>query len=429
VGQPNMINFLDKIFLRSNNLDYISQNIRDLTNGTPANKVFEAINSFSLESEIRYVGGCVRKIINKEKIDDIDLASNLDPEEICEALKKNNINYYETGIEHGTITALIDRYKFEITSLRKDVSTDGRHAKVKFSKNWKEDASRRDFTINSIYSDREGNLFDPYNGKKDLENGFVNFIGEADKRIKEDYLRILRYLRFFLNYSNQPHNLEIIRKLKMNIGGVSKLSKERLLDELRKIAKLDTIEKLSKDKMSLDLISMIFPELKNIKIFSKLDSSKKDKLKKMDFIFLLSLMIVDDTDNTDYFIYKFNISKKDQKRIKTIYNFYKEKINSKTFTKKNINKVFYFNGKQAALDILNFKIIKSKKVDKAMLELINHYEKKKVPLMPIGADELMTKYKIPEGKQLGIKLKMIEEEWVKNNFQISIQQVDRIIKN
>ena len=424
-----MINFLDKIFLRSNNLDYISQNIRDLTNDTPANKVFEAINSFSLESEIRYVGGCVRKIINKEKIDDIDLASNLDPEEICEALKKNNINYYETGIEHGTITALIDRYKFEITSLRKDVSTDGRHAKVKFSKNWKEDASRRDFTINSIYSDREGNLFDPYNGKKDLENGFVNFIGEADKRIKEDYLRILRYLRFFLNYSNQPHNLEIIRKLKMNIGGVSKLSKERLLDELRKIAKLDTIEKLSKDKMSLDLISMIFPELKNIKIFSKLDSSKKDKLKKMDFIFLLSLMIVDDTDNTDYFIYKFNISKKDQKRIKTIYNFYKEKINSKTFTKKNINKVFYFNGKQAALDILNFRIIKSKKVDKAMLELINHYEKKKVPLMPIGADELMTKYKIPEGKQLGIKLKMIEEEWVKNNFQISIQQVDRIIKN
>ena len=424
-----MINFLDKIFLRSNNLDYISQNIRDLTNDTPANKVFEAINSYSLESEIRYVGGCVRKIINKEKIDDIDLASNLDPEEICEALKKNNINYYETGIEHGTITALIDRYKFEITSLRKDVSTDGRHARVKFSKNWKEDASRRDFTINSIYSDREGNLFDPYNGKKDLENGFVNFIGEADKRIKEDYLRILRYLRFFLNYSNQPHNLEIIRKLKMNIGGVSKLSKERLLDELRKIVKLDTIEKLSKDKMSLDLILMIFPELKNIKIFSKLDSSKKEKLKKMDFIFLLSLMIVDDTDNTDYFIYKFNISKKDQKRIKTIYNFYKEKINSKTFTKNNINKVFYFNGKQAALDILNFKIIKSKKVDKTMLELINHYEKKKVPLMPIGADELMEKYKIPEGKQLGVKLKMIEEEWVNNNFQISIQQVDRIIKN
>ena len=98
---------------------------------------------------------------------------------------------------------LIDDNKFEITSLREDILTDGRHAKVKFSKDWKKDASRRDFTINSIYSDREGNLFDPFNGKKDLEKGFVNFIGDPDKRIKEDYLRILRYLRFFLNYSKQ----------------------------------------------------------------------------------------------------------------------------------------------------------------------------------------------------------------------------------
>ena len=112
-------------------------------------------------------------------------------------LKKENIDYYETGLNHGTITAVINEYKFEITSLRKDISTDGRHATVAFSKNWKEDASRRDFTINSIYSDKDGNLFDPYNGKSDLEKGYVKFIGDVDERIKEDYLRILRYLRFF----------------------------------------------------------------------------------------------------------------------------------------------------------------------------------------------------------------------------------------
>ena len=86
---------------------------------------------------------------------------------------------------------------FEITSLRKDIQTDGRHAKVEFSKNWKEDASRRDFTINSIYSDKDGNLFDPYNGKKDLENGYINFIGNTDVRIKEDYLRILKISKVF----------------------------------------------------------------------------------------------------------------------------------------------------------------------------------------------------------------------------------------
>ena len=146
-----MKNILDKIFLRSNNLDYISQNIKNLTTKTPSSKIFEAINNYSVDSEIRYVGGCIRKIINKEKVDDIDLATNLNPHQVCEALKKKEINYYETGIEHGTITAIIDNYKFEITSLREDLLTDGRHAEVKFSKDWKQDASRRDFTINAIY--------------------------------------------------------------------------------------------------------------------------------------------------------------------------------------------------------------------------------------------------------------------------------------
>ena len=424
-----MKSFLDKIFLRSNNLDYVSQNIKELTKETPAYKIFDSINSYSSESEIRYVGGCIRKIVNNEIVDDIDLATNLEPKQVCDALQKSRINYYETGIEHGTITALIDGYKFEITTLREDVSTDGRHAKVKFSKNWKEDASRRDFTINSIYSDKDGNLFDPPNGKKDLENGYVNFIGDADERIKEDYLRILRYLRFFIFYSKRPHNLEIIRKLKTNIDGVSKLSKDRLFDELKKITKLNLLEKLSNDKLSLDLIQMIFPELKNIRIFFKLSSSKKDILKRLDFIFLLSLIIIDDTDNTDYFLFKFNVSKKNQKRIRIIHNFYKEKINSKTFTKNILNKVFYYEGKQAVIDILNFRIIKLKKIDKLLAELSKYYENMPIPEMPIGADILMKKYKIPEGKQLGEKLKMIEREWVKNNFKISDQQVENIINN
>ena len=424
-----MRSFLDKIFFRSNNLDYINQNIKDLTQKTPAIKIFEAINAYSSESEIRYVGGCVRKIINREKVDDIDLACNLNPKQVCEALKKNNINYYESGIEHGTITAIEDEYKFEITTLRKDIFTDGRHAKVEFSKDWREDASRRDFTINSIYSDKDGNLFDPYDGKKDIENGFVNFIGDTDKRIKEDYLRILRYLRFFLNYSKHPHNLETIKKIKLNIGGISKLSKERLLDELKKITKIDTLEKLSKDKLSLDLILTIFPEFKNIKIFSKFDARNKDLLKNQDFVFLLSLMIIDYTDNTDYFLFKFNFSKKDQKRIKIIDNFYKEKISSKTFTEKNMNKVFYYHGKQATLDILNFRLIKSKKADNDLIKLIKHYEDSVVPIMPISANLLIKKYKIPQGKQLGEKLRLIEEEWVKNNFIISDHHLDKIINN
>ncbi len=424
-----MKNFLKKIFISSNNLENISQSIIEISKKTPVNKIFKAINNYSTDSEVRYVGGCIRKILNNEKVDDIDMATNLEPNIVCDVLNSNNINFYKTGIDHGTITAVIDEHKFEITSLREDVSTDGRHANVKFSKSWKKDASRRDFTINSIYSDVKGNLFDPYNGKDDLEKGFVNFIGDPDKRIKEDYLRILRYLRFFLSYSKKSHDKDLIRKLKLNLNGVSKLSKDRLLDELKKLIKAENLEKLSKDKICLELISLIFPELKDINIFSKLNSLKRQIVENSDFIFLISLMVIDDTDNSDYFLYKFNISKKEEKRIKKISNFYKEKQGFKKFNEKDINEIFYYDGKQAVLDILNFKIIKSKKIDNSLIKLSKTYINKIKPIIPIRASELMEKYKIPEGKKLGLKLKLIEELWIKNNFKISDHQVEKIVKD
>ena len=424
-----MKNFFDKFFFRSNNLEYISENIKNLTKKTPSKKIFNAISSYSPNSDIRYVGGCIRKIINNEKVDDVDLATNLEPKKVCEALKKNNIKYFESGIEHGTITAIEDEYKFEITTLRKDILTDGRHAKVEFSNDWKADALRRDFTINAIYSDKNGNLFDPFNGKKDLEQGIVTFIGDANQRIQEDYLRILRYLRFFFDYSKQPHNLDVIRALKINIGGVSKLSKERLLDELKKIVTVDRLEKLLRDKLSLEIILIIFPELKKINNFSKLDKAKKDLLKEKDFIFLISLMIIDDSDNADYFLYKYKISKKDQKRLKIIDNFYKEKINTKTFTKNNMDRIFYYHGKQAVIDILSYKMFKSKKIEDDLNKLVIYYDNKEIPTMPISGDFLIKKYEVPAGKKLGEKLKLIETKWVNNNFRISEQQVEDIAKN
>ena len=424
-----MKSLFDKLLLKRNNLHILSEKLKKLTYKTPVSKIFEAINSYSNFSEIRYVGGCIRKIINDEKVDDIDLATNLEPKEVSDALKKNNINFYETGVKHGTITALIDDFKFEITSLREDILTDGRHAQVKFSKDWKKDASRRDFTINSIYSDAEGNLFDPFNGKKDLEKGVINFIGNPNERIQEDYLRILRYIRFFLNYSKQKHDPEIIRSLKRNLDGISKLSKERLLDELKKILNKKTLINLSKDKLILEIFKSIFPQLKYINEFSKNNSYVLNSLDKVDFIFLISLLTVDETDNVDYFLYKYNLSKKDQKRIKDIDNFYKNKLTSKDFIEKKLNKIFYYKGREAILDILNYKIFKSKKIDNDMVRLIKFYKDKKIPEMPVKADLLMSKYNISEGKLLGKKLKIIEEEWVNNNFQISDQQVEMIINN
>ena len=422
-----MKNLLDKIFFRSRNLNYISSGFKDIKKNTEVDQIFVAIHSFSKNSEIRYVGGCVRKIINRETVDDIDLAVNLKPKDVCDALNKKNIKYYESGIEHGTITALINNIKFEITSLRKDIDTDGRHAKVEFSENWKEDASRRDFTINSIYADIEGGLFDPFDGKKDLENGKVNFIGDAEVRIKEDYLRVLRYIRFFLNYSKDQHDPNIIKIIKKNLSGVSGISSERLLNEFQKLLKSKGFTKLAKNQDCLEIINLIFPQLKNISIFNKLNNFAEKHFSKVDFIFLLSLLVIDGTDNVDYFIYKFNLSKKDKKRLLFLNSFYSKKNTNKTFLEKNLNKILYFYGKEALIDVIYFKIFKSNKVDNKLIKLIEIFKDKKIPVMPIKANVLIEKYQIQEGKEMGKKLKEIEEAWVNNSFNISDKEIQKIV--
>jgi tRNA nucleotidyltransferase/poly(A) polymerase len=424
-----MNNLLDKLFFRSQNLNYINSGFKDIQKNTEVDQIFAAISSFSKNSEIRYVGGCVRKIINREKVDDIDLAVNLKPQDVCDALKKKNIKYYESGIEHGTITALINNIKFEITSLRKDIDTDGRHAKVEFSDDWKEDASRRDFTINCIYADIEGNLFDPFDGKKDLKSGKVNFIGDVEVRIKEDYLRVLRYIRFFLNYSKDKHSSKIIKIIKKNLSGVSDISSERLLDEFQKLLKSKGFSKLGRDHECLEIIRLIFPQLKNISIFNKLNKFAEKNFFKVDFIFLISLLIIDGTDNVDYFIFKFNLSKKDKKRLLFLNSFFSKKLTNKGFLEKNLNKVFYFNGREALMDVIYFKIFKSNKVDNKLIKLIEIFKKKEIPVMPLKANILIEKYQLIEGKELGKKLEIIEEVWVNNNFNISEKEIQKIVGN
>ena len=423
-----MKNILNKIFSRSKNLNFLDNSFEKLKKELKIETIFNSIEKFSKNSEIRYVGGCVRKILNNEEIDDIDLAVNLNPTEVSEVLKKNNIKFYSTGIEHGTVTALVDKKKFEITSLREDIITDGRHAKVRFSSDWNKDASRRDFTINAVYADINGNLFDPFDGKKDLENGKVNFIGDPEIRIKEDYLRILRYIRFFLSYSKHEHEEKIISAIKKNLDGVSQISSERLLDEFRKFFYSKGFSRLNEDSFSLEIIELIFPQFKNISVFKSLNNFALKKVNDLDFIFFLSILIVDGSDNTDYFMYKFNISKKDKKRINFLNNFYSN-ISSKTFTTKNLSKIFYYEGKQSLLDLLYFQIFRSKKIDKKIISFIDYFKDKEPPLLPLRAITLMTKYNIPEGKELGDKLKKIENKWVDNDFKISDSEIQKVLNN
>ena len=423
-----MKNILNKIFSRSKNLNFLDNSFEKLKKELKIESIFNSIERFSKNSEIRYVGGCVRKILNNEEIDDIDLAVNLNPTEVSKILKKNNIKFYSIGIEHGTVTALVDKKKFEITSLREDIITDGRHAKVRFSSDWNKDASRRDFTINAVYADINGNLFDPFDGKKDIEKGKVNFIGDPEKRIKEDYLRILRYIRFFLSYSKHEHEEKIISAVRKNLDGVSQISSERLLDEFKKFFYSKGFLKLNDDSFSLEIIELIFPQFKNISVFKNLNNFALKKIEDLDFIFFLSILIVDGSDNADYFLYKFNISKKDKKRINFLNNFYSN-INSKTFTTKNLSKIFYYEGKQSLLDLLYFQIFRSKKIDKKIISFIDYFKDKEPPLLPLRAITLMTKYNIPEGKELGDKLKKIENKWIDNDFKISDSEIQKVLNN
>jgi len=398
----------------------------EISKSTKVSKIFKAISNYNNVSEIRYVGGCVRKILNNEIFDDIDLATNINPEDVKQCLKNNNINFFETGINHGTITANIEQKNFEITSLRKDILTDGRRATVEFTDDWKEDSLRRDFTINSIYADQEGNLFDPHDGVKDLKNGVVAFIGDPDKRIKEDYLRILRYVRFFLNHSKEKHKLNVKKAIRQNITGVKNLSKERLIDELKKLLLSKCFINLSKDEFCKEIILLIFPELKNLHIFKKLNKYSLSIISKKDFTFLLSLLVVDETDNSDYFLYKFNVSNEAKKRINFLKEVCVDSINKNIFSKKNLHKIFYFYGINFLRDVIDFQLFKSSKNEKKMIELKKYFEKIEKPIFPVNAKSIMQKYSIKEGKELGQKLRHLENQWIENSFKITDKEIDKV---
>ena len=424
-----MIGLINKFLNKDKNSSPFYPVFLRLKKNTEVEKIFESISKFSEKSEARYVGGCIRKILNQEEVDDIDLAANIEPKQVIEILKKNKINFYETGKEHGTITAKIKNKKFEITSLRKDVSTDGRHARVEFSDNWHEDASRRDFTFNSIYADANGNLYDPFNGKKDLEIGEVKFIGDADKRIKEDYLRILRYVRFFLNYSKIKHNDEIKKIIRQNLNGLSKISSDRLLDELRKLVLSNGFLKLPKDSFCLEIINLVFPQLKNIYLFKNLNEYAKKNIKAQDFIFLISLMIIDETDNSEYFLYKFNISNEDKKRIRFLSNIFSKPLDKNIFSEKNLWKMLYYNNNNFLNDLINFQMYRSKKISKKLLELKEFFNNQISPKFNVKAKSLMDKFNLKEGKELGQKLKELELVWINNSFKITEKQIEKIVKS
>ncbi len=413
-------------FQKDNIIRLSVKNLDDLKYFNTAKQIFICFQNQNYK--LKLVGGCVRKLITEEKIDDMDIAINIEPEKIKKVLVEQKIKFVETGITHGTITVLINDFKFEITSLRKDLSTDGRHAKVEFTSNWEQDAQRRDFTINAIYSDISGEVYDPLNGIEDLKNGIIKFIGDPNQRIQEDYLRILRYLRFYTQYNkNKFHDEITIKAIKRNLDGLAKISRERILEELFKMMKLNNFSKLFEDEFCRFIILSILPQLRNynrIKILNKISYKIK---KQIDKILLLSILIVDETDNCNFFLYKYQLSNENKKRILFIKNNFKNYSKQYFYSKKNLVKLTYLSNKLSVIELLIFLIFVNPKKISNIENLIDYIKEKTIPEFPINAKFLKEEFNFLEGKQLGDALKKLEKQWIDNGFKIDKGNVKSLL--
>ncbi len=411
------LNFLQKIksyifpFYRNRDLKFIFERLQG---GIPADKVVA-----------RFVGGCVRKHLSNGKIDDIDIATILTTDQIKEKFKDTNFKVIDTGIKHGTVTILFNKFKVELTTLRKDIQTDGRHAKVEFTDDWKQDSERRDFTINAIYLDINGKIFDPQMGTLDLKNHNIKFIGDPQRRIEEDYLRIIRFIRFKIMYDSkvEPSTSDII---KQNLDGIKKISKERILIELLKILDLENFLRINQDSNLKEIFSMIFPEFLYLNRLERLKKVYNNTELNRDI--LLGTLLIDEKDNYEYFIHKYKASNKIRETLEKLKKNLLILKSNKDFFEKDLIKNLYLNGKNhlIALNLIYYSMnSKVKIID--FSKIYNKILKTKVPLFPING-EFLKKKGMKEGQFLGNVLKTLEIEWMNNNFKISNERIEEIIK-
>ena len=373
----------------------------------------------------RFVGGCVRKYLTNENIDDIDVATILSTKEIKEKFKNTNFQVIETGIEHGTITLVSKKLKIELTTLRKDKETDGRHAEVEFIDDWKLDSERRDFTINAIYLDINGKIYDPQMGTVDLKNKNVKFIGDPFKRIEEDYLRIIRFIRFKVMYNNKVEKTTN-DAIKQNLDGIKKISKERILIELYKILDTKNFIYINENIFLKEIFTLIFPEFENLKRLERLTQICDNIQLNKDL--LLSVLLIDEKNNHEYFSHKYNISNDLKETLNLCAKNYKLISEDKDFLNKDLEKNIYYNGKKHLinLNIVNF-VINSKYKLKDFLQNLKKILKSKTHFFPFDGNYLIDKG-MKEGVTIGKVLKKLEEEWIRNNFKISDDEIKSIIK-
>lgn len=362
-------------------------------------KVFDALSAGGFEGF--FVGGCVRNALLDEPVGDIDIATAATPDQVIEAAKSAGLKSIPTGYDHGTITVICHGTPYEITTFRKDTETDGRHATVAFGKDITEDASRRDFTINALYANAEGTVIDPLNGLPDLSERCVRFIGDADARIREDYLRILRFFRFHAWYGNQGAGLDAegLAACAANLDGLGSLSIERLGAEMKKLLSAPDPTMAVAAMAASGVLSTILPgsDHRSLGPVVHLEKSKPNAILR-----LASLGVADAPD-------LLRLSNAEAKQFRS--------VRAGAFSDESPVILAYQFGADVAQDacVLRFALLGNELPENLETEIARGA----AATFPIKAAD------IPQysGKALGDKLRALETRWIASDFSLSTSQL------
>jgi tRNA nucleotidyltransferase (CCA-adding enzyme) len=338
--------------------------------------------------EMRIVGGAVRDIALGKSPKDIDFATDATPDEMIAILDKANIRHKPTGLEHGTITAILDSEPFEITTLRADTETDGRHAEVEFVKNWEEDAKRRDLTYNAMSMDVDGNVYDCFGGMDDLQDKVSKFVGDAEERITEDYLRILRYFRFQGRLSTPTWDKDTLNAISSHAKGLQNISAERVWQEMGKVLSGNNVASIV-EYMALTGVSKVIG----------LSTNELNKVKdKGNPIIALAQM-----GNTTDIVKRWRLSNTEA----VLLDFLVKNKNNTLDAKKVEDMIAdgVDNEKISALAILQGKS-----------DMAAHAVTVKVPAFPVTGADLIAKGVKP-GPEMGAMLNQLKQKWKQSNFK------------
>ena len=379
--------------------------------------------------EARVVGGAVRNQLLGYPVNDIDVATTCLPDEVIKRANAAGFKAVPTGYDHGTITIVINGHSFEVTTLRADLEPDGRHAKVVFGRDWKKDAQRRDFTINAIYADASGQIYDDVNGLADIETETLRFIGEAEERIREDYLRILRFFRLFAWVGQGRPDAEALKACARLKDGLLQLSAERVWSEVKKLFSAPDPTRALLWMRQAAILSIIFPETEKwgIDAFRPLIETEHVMGFAPDPLLRLFSILPPDPIRLEKMADRLRLSKAEKTRLLKWANIGAIKYDCSDL---QLKKLIYHHGRQAVLDQLALALANARahalSNDNALVEA-SHYIRLRqltqsytVPVFPVSGKDLLP-LGITEGPLIGHKLKALEKRWVESGFLLDRQ--------